>query len=372
VCAFAATSSEVLQAWIGITWSILNVAFAVVDTPIAQLSAMLTPFGVSGIVYFVNFLVAEDRNFDGLRRWRGPMLSLFVLTAAWSGGLLLRSNVDVQPLSFTAMLVQPHQQGNPSIPWTPWLALDHLTRKSLDEDGPVDLIVWPESSLSESFSFPQAERGGVSPTRLSLQQFARQFQPVYGTNCLVGVGIVRSETENKYGYQLPTIRRYNCGCLVTASDKAVCHEKRVLVPFREGEPDWMASPEIRKWIPDALKLTAQFTPGRDFRVLRFTDGRDKSRTIAVSVCYESFFPWLPQYHTQTPVDAIVHILYDGDAIVDSTVLQRQIEACRFRAIETRTWNLVCSTLAGTAIIDPTGCVVRELPPVARVLRTDVL
>jgi len=60
------------------------------------------------------------------------------------------------------------------------------------------------------------------------------------------------------------------------------------------------------------------------------------------------------------------------AIVDPTVLRRQIDACRFRAIETRRWNLVCSTLAGTAIIDPTGCVIHELPPVANVLRTDVL
>ena len=294
------------------------------------------------------------------------------VSAFWTGGLLIRSSVRVQPISFDAMLVQPHVCGNESIPWTPWLTLDALTRGSLDLNGPVDLIVWPESSLSESFTFAKKERGGLSANRLSLQQFAQQFQPAYGTNCLVGVGIVRTESEFKYGHQVPTIRRFNCGCLVTASDKAECHEKCVLVPLRETEPEWMAWSLIRGWIPNSLKLPAPYTPGRDFQVLQFADRQNRSRSIAVSVCFESFFPWLPQYHTRTPVDAIVHILYDGDSIADPTLLRRQIDACRFRAIETRKWNLVCSTWAGTAIIDPTGRVVQEMPPVANVLRTDVL
>jgi len=372
VCTLTAIGSEAFQAYLGVTWSITNFAFSIVDTPIAQWSAILTPFGTSGMVYYLNFLFALDPCVDGLQRWRGPCLAIVAMIAFWTGGLMLRSSVRVEPLSFNAMLVQPHLHGNPSIPWTPWLTLDALTRRNLDLDGPVDLVVWPESSLSESFIFAKRERGQLSANRLSLQQFAQQFQPAYGTNCLVGVGVVRTESELKYGYQVPTIRRYNCGCLVTASGEVECHEKCILVPFRETVPRWMTSSLIRGWIPNALKLSAPVTPGREFQVLQFADRQNRSRSIAVSVCFESFFPWLPQYHTGTPVDAIVHILYDGDSIADPIVLRRQIEACQFRAIETRKWNLVCSTWAGTSIIDPTGRIVRQLPPVAGVLRTDAL
>ena len=369
-CVTAAICSEVFQAWLGFAWSLTNLAFGVLDTPIAQWSSLLTPFGVAGIVYGVNFLFAVDPGSGGFRAWQGPILSMIILATAWTGGLLLKSSVKMQTISFTAMLVQPHLHGNAAIPWTPWVTLDELTRRSLVDAGPVDLIVWPESSLSESFSMAQVELGGESATRLSLQQFAHRFQPFYGTTCLVGVGILRTETEVKYGYEVQVIRRLNCGCLVTASDKVNCHEKSVLVPFKERELGWMQQPEIRRWLPNELKLQSQFTAGASFRVLPFVDRDGVRRTIAVSVCYESFFPWLPQYHTATPVDAIIHILYDGDSIDDPSLLQRHINACRYRAIETRKWNLVCSTWAGTSVIDPTGRIVRQLPPIAGVLRTD--
>ena len=68
--------------------------------------------------------------------------------------------------------------------------------------------------------------------------------------------------------------------------------------------------------------------------------------------------------------AIVHLVYDGYTVEHPGMIQRQVRACQYRAIETRKWNLVCSTWSGTAIIDPSGRIVRQLPARAGVLRSD--
>lgn len=182
----------------------------------------------------------------------------------------------------------------------------------------------------------------------------------------------KRETTHRYGLEVAEGRRYNCGCLVSGLDKITCHEKRALVPFKEGLPGWLNQGWIRGRILPALQLHAPFTPGSQFRLLSFSDRHQQQRTIAVCVCYESFLPWLPQYRKTAPVDAIVHLVYDGDSIKHPELLQRQILACRYRAIETRTWNLVCSTWSGSAIIDPAGRVVCQLPATAGVLRSDDL
>ena len=177
-------------------------------------------------------------------------------------------------------------------------------------------------------------------------------------------------TETRFGLQVPKIERYNCGCLVSRSGEITCHEKQALVPFEEGLPPWLDQAWIRGRLLPLFQMDAELTAGKRFRLLSFRGHNDRERTIAVSICYESFLPWLPQYKKQSSVDAIVHLVYDGHWHDHPEVIERQILACRYRAIETRRWNLVCSTWTGTTIIDPTGRIVCQLPPKPGVLRSD--
>ncbi len=129
---------------------------------------------------------------------------------------------------------------------------------------------------------------------------------------------------------------------------------------------------VRNHILPGLQLREPLAYGRKYSPLTFRDRDGNLRNIAVSVCYESLLPWLPQYRASSTVDAIIHIVYDGNSADHPGMMERHIRACQFRAIETRKWNLACSTWAGTAIVDPTGKIVRQLPPVVGVLRTDTL
>jgi apolipoprotein N-acyltransferase len=369
------TVAAVLGEWLEsqfaeVVWSVTSLSLAAAHMPVAQWAAVISPLGVSGLLYFVNFLWAATPSTSSGLRWVGPVGAVSLLTAVWLGGCGLAAAARVEPLPFSVMLVQPHLRGVKDQLWQPWRQLDPLTQQSLRRDGPVDLIVWPETSLSDS---RQAEPDSATrevADRVTIHEFASTFQPAYRTNCLAGVSLWRPVTVQRHGLEIAEAQRFNCGCLFDGSNEIETHDKLALVPFKEMLPDWLPSGWLRDRVTQLLEMRAPLTPGRDFRTLKFRDRRGSEHAIAVSVCYESFLPRLPQYHVLNRPEAIVHLVYDGDTIEHRGLLQRQILACRLRAIETRTWNLVCSTWTGSAVIDPTGRVVQQLSAEAGVLRSD--
>ncbi len=370
--AIVATLTELIQAWLGLTWAVTNPILAIATTPLAQWSNTFTPFGLTFVSYFLGFLLVPDFAECEFKRWQGPLIGATCLAILWIGGIVIESRVHVQSLGFSAMLVQPHFQFKPNEAWQPWKTLHQLTMESLKSDGKVDLIVWPESSLSESWYEPPTKQESTYPERLTLQDFKANLLPQYCTNCMFGVTIADPTSIMKYGLEVPHLNRYNCGCLVSRTAEIDCHEKIQLVPLREGLPNWLRFDFVRNTILPYFQLTAPFSSGRNFHLLSFSDQQGTLHTIAAAVCYESWHPWLPQFRKDERVEAIVYVMYDGDFADYPELFQRQLLSVRMRAIETRTWNLVCSSWRGTAIIDPRGRIVKQLPAIAGVLRSDHL
>ena len=87
--ASVAVAGEMFEAWLGVSWSVSNFAFTVAGTPLAQWSRWVTPFGLAGLIYFINFLLIPDHSPSCVRKWIGPMLAVGVLGAAWFGGVLI-------------------------------------------------------------------------------------------------------------------------------------------------------------------------------------------------------------------------------------------------------------------------------------------
>ena len=372
LCALAAVGGDLFEAWCGVSWSVTNLALTVGATPLAQWSRWITPFGVSGLLYLINFTLVRENAATALRRWMGPAISVAMTAVLWCGGDLIAARVSSEPLPFSVLLVQPHLKVSRDEPWRPWLELDRITQTSLLPDGPVDLVVWPESCLSESSAdAKQSEKNDIG-TQFTVQQFSNSLTPIYETNCLVGVVIRERGTMERYGLKVVDVRRYNCGCLVSRYGNISRHDKLDLVPFKEGLPWLVDNGWVRCRVLPALQLNQPMTPGTTFKPLTFRDRTGSERSIAVSVCYESLLPWLPQYRRSTNIDAIVHLVYDGNTAEHPSMMQRHIRACQFRAIETRKWNLVCSTWAGSVIIDPAGTIVAQLPATAGVLRSDAV
>jgi apolipoprotein N-acyltransferase len=171
----------------------------------------------------------------------------------------------------------------------------------------------------------------------------------------------------RYGLDLVENRSFNCGCLVSDSGAMSWHEKLDLVPFKESLPWYLDFDWFRDQVLPKFRFEARMTPGNGYGPLTFETRNGSRKSIAVSVCYESFNPGLPQYSKNPNVDAVVHLVYDGHYAENTGMMERQLLACRYRAIETRKWNLVCSTVSGTSMIDPAGRVVRRLDGVPGIL-----
>lgn len=375
--AFIALALEIVQAWLGLTWATTNPSLAIAATQIAQWSGLLTPFGLSSLIYLANFLIVPGSVGNWWFRWLGPLLGSFLTVFLWVGGMVIESRIAVEPLPFTVLLAQPHVHFTAGGEWRPWNPLHRETLESLQNCGTVDLIVWPETCLSDSpyTADPIPASGSMAGDfeyQLTLQRFQQLLLPQYKTNCLLGVAMIAQGTTEKYGLTVPETHRFNCGCIVSPSASTYCHEKMILVPLKEGLPIWMQNEFVRQFILPFFQLQAPFMVGREFRPLKFDDRTGVTRTIVAAVCYESWHPWLPQYNQTQPIDAIVYMMYDRDFIDHPELMERQLLSVRMRAIETRTWNLVCSCWRGTAIIDPRGRIVKQLPAIVGVLRSDQL
>ncbi len=368
--ALLSVALEMFQAGAGLVWATTNPGLAIASTPIAQWSGVLTPFGLSFVLYGVNYLLLPGTTGSSVLRYSGTLTAALTVGVLWIGGNVIEVTTKVLPLPFSVLLVQPNLYYEMNKPWMPWRVLHSLTLDSIERNGKADLIVWPETCLSESHYGPaNASPPESRPYTMTLNDFRREMLPQFATTCLLGVTMVDTVVSSKYGRDVTEEQRFNCGCLVSVADIVDCHEKTILVPMKEGLPKWLQFAWVRN-ISTIFGLHAPYEMGRDYHTLKFRDQKGEQHTIAAAVCYESWHPWLSQYSNKEHVDAIVYTMYDGDFVAHPELIERQLLSVRMRAIETRTWSFVSSCWQGTAIIDPRGRIVRKLMPIAGVLRSD--
>jgi apolipoprotein N-acyltransferase len=336
--ALIATALEMFRVTV-LRWPLLVLAFPAAPTPMAQWSSAVGPFGVSFLLYAINFLWLSARiTWRESRTWASPLAAAACSALAWIGGERIAAGVPVGPIPVTALLVQPHRvvlplQPEPTRDRDTAKLLDSLTRAALDAGPAVDLIVWPEAALrgaGDGFGPPGA--AGDEP---SLGWLYHRRMPDYRTSCLVGA-IVKGRDG----------RKYNSACLITPEGEMSRYDKRMLVVGAE----------------DA------FAAGGDYRCLEFGDRGGRRVRVGVAICYEMHFPGLPQYRAAHRPDVFVHLNNESWYRHYPAMHLHGTWACQYRAIETRTWQLVCATWTGSAAIDPRGRLRAMLPPRPAVLR----
>src|SRR5581483_6284090 len=150
-----ATICELLQAVYGFGWSCMALSLPAAPTPLAQWAYYFGPFGVSFLLYLVNFLWRPDNRLSVLWRWVPPVVASVLAVLAYLGGYQIADRADVGPLPFTALIVQPqsdalHMSLGTDDSWPRVQILDRLTNAALAKPLSVDLIIWPESSMALS------------------------------------------------------------------------------------------------------------------------------------------------------------------------------------------------------------------------------
>jgi|SRR5579863_233338 len=129
------------------------------------------------------------------------------------------------------------------------------------------------------------------------------------------------------------------------------YDKIHLVPFGEYVPAWAFPGKIRKIITGV----SDFVPGSKIEAARTPDG-----AIGVSICYEDIFPQLVRRLTPPGPGVMVNISDDA-WYGNSSAAAEHLEISRCRAIENGRYLLRATNDGITAVVDPYGRLVEELP-----------
>ncbi len=329
----------------GFAWGTLGTSQVGVDwmVPMGRIAGenAMTLFVVLislGLLLAVEGPLAATRDAAGrirLERVRSTLGAGQVGVAWLAGGALVVTLATVEPPAEDGVaqvaIVQPWDeefwQGSD-------LALDEvvasnaldLTRQAVAE-GPLDLVVWPESTID------------ADPSRSAvLATVVEQAGMLTDGHLLAGM--------NRNG---PRPRTFlNTSAVVDATGDIVgSYQKRHLVPFGEYVP----ARSLIGWFPGLEQTPNDGVPGADRQVVEVGGLR-----VAVAICFESLFGPLVRENVlagDEPAQLLVVSTNDVSfKRVDQPAQHR--DQSRLRAIETGRWVVHASVAGGSTVIDPSG------------------
>jgi len=310
----------------GFPWGLLGYTW--IETPIAQLVAVVGPFGMVFITTFGGLLMLSFPN----KRFTAPVITLLFFIILWAGGAWRIPDVQIkQETNIRVRLIQPnapqHQKWDPE--WISVFFRRTLELTSSPMKEPVDLVIWPETAV------PFALRGDTDNLQI--------LSDAAGPNAHIIAGIRRFEGNNLYNSMVHLDQN---GELLWVYDKS--H----LVPFGE-------------YIPFSEYLSGLGLRGMAANLQGFSSGAGPEVILAnglpsylAMICYEAIFPSFARTGDDRP-EFLMHITNDawfGDTIGP---FQHLVQV-QFRAIEQGLPAARSANTGISAVIDPYGRIVSRL------------
>jgi len=209
---------------------------------------------------------------------------------------------------------------------------DHVAMTREATAGGARLVIWSESSVPISLSrHPDyAER---------LDALASET----GSDLLVGSVAYEPGEGGTYPYN-------SVYSVLSGRGVADRYDKRKLVPFGEYVPLKRMLPFLEPLVEEA----SDFHPGDPGGGLLSAGGM----RLGMLICYEAIFPELARRETARGAGALVNMT--NDAWYGDTGMPRQhLAMAVLRSVENRRFLLRCANTGISAIVDPTGRIVRE-------------
>ena len=324
---------EWLRSWLftGLPWNLLGYAFSFSDILI-QVSNIVGIYGLSFIVVYISTslygLVTKQYNLT----WILLINSLLVLCTIIVYGVLRLENNPTHFLTTKVRLIQP------SIPqvskWDAesfWKNFQRHIELS-EKPGEVDLIIWSEAAMVVPFDYKP-----VKAAILNMLKFK---------NAILVTGGVTENSKKGDLFEIYT----SLYALTPEGRQLFEYHKSHLVPFGEYMP-------LKNILP--LK---KLTPG----ILDYTEGDaslvsiDKfGITIKPLICYESIFPNFVRTSNKA-IDLIINVTNDA-WYGNSSGPYQHLQISRMRSVENGIAMLRVANNGISAIIDPVGRIVKDLP-----------
>jgi len=229
---------------------------------------------------------------------------------------------------------------------------------------PCDLIIWPESAMTDDF-FTLVPAYATYFRDLATTLGAPLF---FGaTNLLLfhNGRFLPAEQFDPTDYRLHSeaysFEVYNSAFL--AEPRRGLHpqvyNKMHLVPFAEGIPYVRFIRPLVEVI-SAIAQMEPFEPGKDYTIYEIR-GRDQNNPplrFGPLICFESCYPRLSRTFVRRGADMLVIITNDGWYEQTAGPAQHELEAV-FRAVETRRWVVRCANTGISCFISPLGVIEKE-------------
>ncbi len=334
----------------GFPWS--NLAYTqAAYLPLVQSLDLLGIHGLTLLILLLNGGLAFGlrRDASKLARWVLCIsLCLFALNGAY--GVMRMRQVDAAmaqlPKKRVALI-----QGN--IPQDEkWLEdmSDEILERYLKyshqaEQSHPDLLIWPEAA------YPAV----VPPEWIELM-------PIHDLKIPLLTGAVTFEGMLPESWPPPPdfteFSLHNSSMIINPGGSiGDFYHKRHLVPFGEYVPLQKVLFFIEKLVPGI----SSFSPGEEWNLIGVDLPNLEKMQMGVMICYEDIFPEPARYFTRQQADFLVNLTNDAWYERASMVYQH-LDYSRYRAIENRRTMVRATNTGMTAIIDPVGRVVTQLPP----------
>ena len=300
--------------------------------PIAQLASLFGVYGLSGLVAFVNSVMAYSLLAGGRARVKAiaaAVVTVFGIGAwgAWriQDGTLTRAGTPIRVGLVQGNIAQEDK-------WDPRqsrrIFTTHIamTREAVRKGA--QYVIWPESSTPFMF---EEDRGGAA----TLRAVARDVQ----------VPILFGSDQVERG---ETTRLYNSAFLVKPDgETAAVYRKINLVPFGEYIP-------FKSWlffVSPLVESFAEFAPGGSIVLLPIG-----SHLTSTAICYEVVYPSLIREAVEAGSELLTTITNDA-WYGHSSAPYQHFELASMRSIEQGRYLARAANTGISGIVDPYGRVV---------------
>lgn len=266
-----------------------------------------------------------------LERSRLRVSGLITLVLVWGVGYALVAQRWTEPKGELVSVALVQGAVPQDLKWLPQQLPATLTlyRELTRQTTAPDLVVWPEAAIPALYS----------QVRPYLEQLGAEVTAWGGVLLL---GILQSHPESG------TFQN----TLVAMDGSGSSYTKRHLVPFGEYFP---VPGFIRRWMRLMSLPYVDAVPGPPEQPPLALDGE----SVAVTICYEDVFG-AEQLHYFPEASLLVNISNDA-WFGDSVAPHQHLQIARLRAAEVGRYQLRVTNTGISAVIDPSGQVIAELP-----------
>ena len=286
--------------------------------------------GIYGITFWIISINISICNIITQRNIKWILITCCIFIIPMASGSLLKSNVSIGESELTVSVVQPnmHLSEKRKDNMERQAVSDLLTLSSPSIDKDVDLVVWPETSVSND--------------RYNIKKITSYLD---GCETKIVAGVTHYERLSKGNTQ-----HYNSISFIDETGVLGIYNKLHLVPMAERVPfsNFFG-------ILDRFNIgIGSFSQGSDFTIFSVS-----GNNFASMVCFESTFPHLSNRFVRDGASFLVYVVNDG-WYETAPEPQQHAKQAIFRAIETRRPVVRSANTGISMVIDQFGNIQRSL------------